>query len=289
MGLREHMFSFCSYHAPTPLSLTTFCGTGPKGISLLDNFNFVLAERLFAPHYFNDSPLFKRAGEQTIRLSRLPLESEEACLRNLPPVIDAFMRRCKHGEDWAAFDAFLFSLTTAQTAASLALAKHLKGELPSTPIVFGGTSCAGDMGVTLMEVAPEIDVLVHSEAENCLGPLVDALNGSVSFSTVPGISYRDRGTIVSTEPAPLFETNREATPLNFSSYFDRLSCHPSLRDVPPLDPFRDEPWVLVRGEVPLHFLRPQRDYQVLRTARVWVDRYARSLRTRLWVHAVLRG
>ena len=135
------------------------------------------------------------------------------------------------------FDAFLFSLTTAQTTASLALAKHLKGQFPSTPIVFGGTSCAGEMGVTLMEVAPEIDILVHSEAENCLGPLVSALNGLIPFSAVPGVSYRDRGTIVSTAPAPLFETDRGAMPLNFSSYFDRLSRHPALRDVRPWIPF----------------------------------------------------
>ena len=70
-----------------------------------------------------------------------------------------------------------FSLCFSQLFPSLYLARKLKKEYSDVRIVFGGSSCSGDVGVSLMDHFPEIDYLVDGEGEQQLLRLCDFLTG----------------------------------------------------------------------------------------------------------------
>lgn len=71
-----------------------------------------------------------------------------------------------------------FSICFSQLFPSLYLAKRIKNKLPDIPIVFGGSSCSGDIGESLVEHFPEIDYLIDGEGEQPLLDLCHFLNGN---------------------------------------------------------------------------------------------------------------
>lgn len=71
--------------------------------------------------------------------------------------------------DWQQVSLVGFSLCFNQLFASLYLADRLKQAAAGLPIVFGGTSCAGAVGRSLVERFGQIDYLVDGEGE---GPLL---------------------------------------------------------------------------------------------------------------------
>lgn len=73
------------------------------------------------------------------------------------------------GIDWQQVSLVGFSLCFNQLLASLYLAGRLKQKMVDLPIVFGGTSCAGAVGRSLVERFAQIDYLVDGEGE---GPLL---------------------------------------------------------------------------------------------------------------------
>ncbi len=70
-----------------------------------------------------------------------------------------------------------FSLCFSQLFPSLYLARKIKNECADVQIVFGGSSCSGDIGVSLMHHFPEIDYLVDGEGEQQLLHLCNFLTG----------------------------------------------------------------------------------------------------------------
>lgn len=80
------------------------------------------------------------------------------------------------------YDLIGFSLCFSQLFSSLYLARKIKeatvDELHSdVPIVFGGSSCSGDIGTSLLHHFPEIDYLVDGEGEQQLLYLCRFLTG----------------------------------------------------------------------------------------------------------------
>ena len=76
-----------------------------------------------------------------------------------------------------------FSVCFHQLLASLAAAKQLQSARPQVQIVFGGSSCAGDMGRTLAENFPEIDYIINGEGELPLLKLCESLAAHTGQST----------------------------------------------------------------------------------------------------------
>lgn len=80
-----------------------------------------------------------------------------------------------------------FSLCFSQLFSSLYLAREIKeadvDKLQSSdiPIVFGGSSCSGDIGKSLLDHFPEIDYLVDGEGEQQLLHLCRFLTGQTKF------------------------------------------------------------------------------------------------------------
>ena len=191
------------------------------GVSLyreISSSNPYLADILFTRAYFDNPapvaslPNFGLANDQFERDLFLFAE----------PLIAEFLDRVFAQTDWASFDAIAFSLTASQTGASMALAKRIRAAHPDLPIIFGGASCADEMGQALMEICPEVDIVVHKEAETVLPVLLDAMRGSIAYQAVPGISWRESGTIRSSADAPLHQLQRTRGVLRFDNYFARI-------------------------------------------------------------------
>ncbi|WP_040700659.1 RiPP maturation radical SAM C-methyltransferase [Nocardia vinacea] len=97
-----------------------------------------------------------------------------------------------------------FTLTIAQTAASLAWAKIIKVLAPDVIVVMGGSQCEDPMGLALFDAVPDIDIMVRGEADASLTPLFTALHESnihhpIDLSGIPNLAWRDRmGTAHST-------------------------------------------------------------------------------------------
>jgi ribosomal peptide maturation radical SAM protein 1 len=75
-----------------------------------------------------------------------------------------------------------FSLCFSQLFPSLYLAKKIKeaaGAGPHVPIVFGGSSCSGDIGQSLLHHFSEIDYLIDGEGEELLLHLCHFLAGRI--------------------------------------------------------------------------------------------------------------
>jgi ribosomal peptide maturation radical SAM protein 1 len=77
----------------------------------------------------------------------------------------------KHLRDWLTtidlkeYDLIGFSVCFSQLFSSLAAAKFIKQSSPSTPIVFGGSSCVDAMGVSLQKHFNQVDYVISGEGE----------------------------------------------------------------------------------------------------------------------------
>lgn len=127
--------------------------------------------------------------------------------------------------DWERYDVVGFSLVFQQTMASLALAARIKARRPDLPIVFGGPSVHGEMGVALHERFPQIDVVCSGEGDDVIVPLFEALATGGDVSGIRGIVHRCDGASVATVPAtPVIDMDALPVP-DFDDWFrDRAAA-----------------------------------------------------------------
>ncbi|EKD35669.1 MAG: hypothetical protein ACD_75C01823G0001, partial [uncultured bacterium] len=79
------------------------------------------------------------------------------------------------------YHLFGLSVCFFQLLPSLYLARILKGKRPDLPVVFGGSSCSGAIGRSLLEHFAEIDYLVDGEGEEALCRLSRFVAGDIDF------------------------------------------------------------------------------------------------------------
>lgn len=195
--------------------------TGIHLYKAIANDSGYTGELLFSQFYFDDFDQQYNHDRTDLGFATKAIQDDVFVF--LTPVIEKFLDDCIAEVDWQSYDAICFSLTASQTAASMAMAKRIKAKFPDLPIVFGGSSCAGEMGQAILELCPEVDFAVHGEAEVILPKLVEALNGERDAGEVPGISWRRDGMIVTNERAKLHALSRERNSLDFDSYFNRVA------------------------------------------------------------------
>jgi len=114
-----------------------------------------------------------------------------------------------------------FSLCFSQLFASLYLAKKIKEQWGDIPIVFGGSSCSGEIGASLLQHFPAIDFLVDGEGEQQLLDLCHFLTGRAE-----SLPNKTR----TLHPFPGTETNKAMPPLqlgqlpypNYTPYFQEM-------------------------------------------------------------------
>ena len=97
----------------------------------------------------------------------------------------------------------LTCMSGPQIRYGLEFARWVRSVAPDVPLVWGGVH------PTLLPeqtaASALVDVVVRGEAEKVVGPLAERLAGGEPLGDVPGLTYEQQGTIVSTPDAPLID------------------------------------------------------------------------------------
>ncbi len=108
----------------------------------------------------------RKTKNHSISFEKIVSATEKACCEWLKTV------------DWTGYLTAGFSVCFYQLLSSLYLAKELKKRVPGLPIIFGGSSCTGELGKSLIEKFPQIDFIVDGEGETVLLELCQFLQKS---------------------------------------------------------------------------------------------------------------
>jgi ribosomal peptide maturation radical SAM protein 1 len=125
---------------------------------------------------------------------------------------------------WSSYDLIGFSICLSQLTSSLYMIRQIRREHPHCPIVVGGSSCAGELGYSLLANLAEIDFVVSGEGELPLLALINRIKrGDFKTPYSPGLLWRDEhGNIIGGGLEQL--ANLEELPVpDYSDYFAQLS------------------------------------------------------------------
>lgn len=134
--------------------------------------NLWLCEALYAPLVF--PAMHESAGRLARKLmGRKPFLDFDRTVASLREHLADWVSR----QPWQTFGLAGFSVCFHQLFASLAAAQAVKEIRPELPILFGGSSCAGEAGASLARAFPCIDHVINGEGEQPLLALCRKLAG----------------------------------------------------------------------------------------------------------------
>lgn len=177
--------------------------------------NVWVCESLYAPLIF---PEQKRAAEKLATSYKRKAGSEIKTAFNFNKIHEQLRKHLKkwvNGCDWSQYKIIGFSVCFHQLLASLAAAHLIKEKAPHSTIVFGGSSCAGDAGKSLLDNFSFLDFIINGEGEISLLELCtyiskkDANLSKNIFSrkSIPGVdepgSVSENSQLASLAPLPL--------------------------------------------------------------------------------------
>ena len=116
-------------------------------------------------------------------------------------------------QNWEDYRAVGISVCLNQLGASLWAARWIKENYPELPVIFGGSTCAEDLGRGLLATFPWVDFVINREGER---PLYLLLKHLLSDGPFPekGVFFRNKGQIAgggslelspSEIPSPIYE------------------------------------------------------------------------------------
>jgi len=120
---------------------------------------------------------------------------------------------------WQKYEYIGFTTTYIQLLSSIYFAKKIKSSLPEKKIIFGGVSCMGRIGPSLMKNFPEIDLVVNGEGEK---PLCALLLGQKPLSTIPNLAWRSGTKIVVNKITDQIDNLDKLPYPDYSDYFSAL-------------------------------------------------------------------
>lgn len=137
--------------------------------------NLWLCEALYAPLLFPE--MHERAGRLSRTLmGRRPFFDFDHTVELLRDQLARWVA----SQPWHRFGLVGFSVCFHQLFASLAAAQAIKLRFPDLPVLFGGSSCAGEAGASLARAFPFIDHVIGGEGELPLLALCRKLAGRPS-------------------------------------------------------------------------------------------------------------
>lgn len=142
--------------------------------------------------------------------------------------LEAISREIFEGIPWESFLLAGFSVCLGQLLSSLYFLHQARVRAPGLRILLGGSSCAGDMGRSLLDTFPAVDYVITGEGERPLTALVAALTGPggprTPISGLPGLLARDSG---QGHAGPDQVLDLDALPIpDFGDYFRDLTALP---------------------------------------------------------------
>ncbi len=172
--------------------------------------------------------LFPEHTKQCNKLFHRALAQKKARVQQNPDAIRETthleMLRFVNGVDWTQIRLVGLSACLNQLTSSLLLAMWIKERNPDTFIVLGGASCAGNLGLSIMETFPQVDFVINGEGEKPLWGLARYLQNLTS-EMPSGISARGHKTISAPEKNQIKDMNKLPVP-DFSDYFTELNALP---------------------------------------------------------------
>ena len=124
---------------------------------------------------------------------------------------------------WSSYDLIGFSICLSQLTSSLYMIREIRRHHPHCPIVVGGSSCAGELGYSLLANSPEIDFAASGEGELPLLTLINRIkNGHFKNDDPAGLLWRDnQGNINGGGLKQLLNLKELPVP-DYSDYFEQL-------------------------------------------------------------------
>jgi ribosomal peptide maturation radical SAM protein 1 len=120
------------------------------------------------------------------------------------------------------FDLVGFTTSFQQTAASVALARHIKRRLPQIHIVFGGANCRAEMGRTLLRCYPFLDAVCLDEGDRVFPEYLGHLMAEGSGHNLAGMAVRCDGVVMEPVAMSAPVTDLDALPYpDFSDFFEQ--------------------------------------------------------------------
>lgn len=138
-----------------------------------------------------------------------------------------FLEETMRAIDFSQYEYVGFSVVFNQLYASLALARKIKTAFPNVKIIFGGDSCCGEKGRSLMGVYTDIDYVISYEGEY---PLLHLIEGQPP-QNIPGLTYRSNNKIIANPPGNKIACIDKLTLPDFTEYFDRVNETKYLKNI----------------------------------------------------------
>jgi len=124
------------------------------------------------------------------------------------------LERCVEALDRPDYDIVGLSCTfDTQVPAAIAIAKGIKARRPEVRVILGGAACLEQQADGLVASFPALDAVCHSEGEEVIVPLVQALRAGRDLAGVPGIAFRDSAGAVRHTPSPPLNQDLDSLPM----------------------------------------------------------------------------
>lgn len=136
----------------------------------------LFAPLLFPEKYDDAKKLYCQSQESTTDTRNAPIEFDSFCSE-----IDATCRKWLKNLDISSYDLVGLTVCFNQLLPSLYLAHLIKTERSNTKIVFGGSSCSGELGRSLVQTFQEVDYAICGEGETSLLTLCSFLGGKKAY------------------------------------------------------------------------------------------------------------
>jgi len=159
---------------------------------------------------WHDLPASNNGQHMAHQLCKLTNDDEEQCVQIIAKT-EQFMDECISQVNWKQYKAVGFSVTFAQSMASLCLARRIKKQFPDIAIIMGGANVDAEMGFEVLKAFDWIDYIVHGEAETTFPELMRAITEDRLPLGLAGVSYRQ-----GSEKVAGFETARPMNDMNAS-------------------------------------------------------------------------
>ena len=158
-----------------------------------------------------------------------------------PPDLENISRQIHHLHQrkhlnlaWSSYDLIGFSICLSQLTSSIFMIREIRRRHPHCPVVVGGSSCASELGYSLLANLPEIDFVVSGEGELPLLALINRIkNGDSNGHGSAGLLWQDeQGNITGGGMKQLSKLTELPVP-DYTDYFEQLRGQSRLSNLIP--------------------------------------------------------
>ncbi|WP_419175529.1 RiPP maturation radical SAM C-methyltransferase [Desulfosediminicola sp.] len=174
----------------------------------------VFSALLFEEKYPEAEKLFNKSLKKSAASA-----SDRPVFEKTVKAVEEVCNRWLAETDWSSFQLVGVSVCFNQLLASLYISRKISNLAGSPPIVFGGSSCAGELGKSLLATFPWIDFVVDGEGEASLVDLLEYLTNQTG--KLPDCIYSKAPVATSPLSQEITDLNALPTP-DFDHYFKQL-------------------------------------------------------------------